>query len=124
MIIKKGWFPIIESRRPEKKETEQQIIPLQITGQYKSPIRNMKSKKDLDVVLFKLKGYYDAISIMQQEKNNSMNNLRFLYERTSMEIQEIHDHSNIDSDKLKSPFIVSIVNNENVKETKEKIQQR
>ena len=88
------------------------------------PNEKMKSKEELDGILFTLKNYYDTISIMQQEKSKSLSNLRFQYDKFCSDIKEVHDYSNIDSAKIHSPFICSILNSKNVKETKGEIQDK
>ncbi len=110
---------ITEKKRGDKYTKSE---PSFITQIPQDTTKQMKAKTDLELILYKLKSFYDTISIMQQQKSKRMEDLQLQHDQAIRELKERKDHANIDSEKMKLPFIVSILNSKNVKETKEEIQ--
>ena len=81
-------------------------------------------KSDLEIMLYKLKNYYDYIQIMKDNKAKKMDDLKFKYDNYDKTVEEIHNLGNLNIEKFNKPFLVSILNSKSTKESKESIEER
>ncbi len=86
--------------------------------------KQLLGKSDLDIMLYKLKNYYDYIQIMEESKTKQIDDLNFQYDNYDKEVREIYDLGNIDCGNINKPFKVSILNSKTTKESKEQIQEK
>jgi len=85
--------------------------------------KQLLEKSDLDVILFRLKHYYDFIQIMKDNKKKQMENLKFNYTNHDTAVNDIHNFGNIDCMNNK-PFVVSILSSKSTKDSKDNIQDK
>jgi len=86
--------------------------------------QQLLGKADLDIMLYKLKNYYDFIQIMKENKKKKMEDLNFKYDTYDQTVKEVHNLGNIEVEQFNQPFKVSILNSKTTKESKESIQEK
>jgi len=106
----------------EYKKSSKRII---ITANnMKKSKQQLLGKADLDIMLYKLKNYYDFIQIMKENKKKKMEDLNFKYDTYDQTVKEVHNLGNIEVEQFNQPFKVSILNSKTTKESKESIQEK